>query len=136
MPGFSPKAIVIDGRGHMFGRLASIVAKLILNGNKVSALKRVFLLKPYEVTLFIEGNLQTGEYIKVFFIFVRTYLPQFKHTKFSEGRVGGIFLEMNSPVSRLIICVILNKSLPYHCSLHLSDKLNMPKIILSKILIY
>merc|ERR1712126_341076 len=28
-------AIVIDGRGHMFGRLASIVAKLILNGNKV-----------------------------------------------------------------------------------------------------
>jgi len=35
MPGFSPKAIVIDGRGHMFGRLASIVAKLILNGNKV-----------------------------------------------------------------------------------------------------
>ena len=36
MPGFSPKAIVIDGRGHMFGRLASIVAKLVLNGNKVS----------------------------------------------------------------------------------------------------
>jgi large subunit ribosomal protein L13Ae len=35
MPGFSPKAIVIDGRGHMFGRLSSIVAKLILNGNKV-----------------------------------------------------------------------------------------------------
>merc|ERR1712241_1475354 len=25
----------IDGRAHMFGRLASIVAKLILNGNKV-----------------------------------------------------------------------------------------------------
>ncbi len=44
MPGFSPKAIVIDGRGHMFGRLASIVAKLILNGNKVSAINRVFLL--------------------------------------------------------------------------------------------
>ena len=35
MPGFSPKAIVIDGRGHMLGRLASIVAKLILTGNKV-----------------------------------------------------------------------------------------------------
>jgi len=35
MPGLSPKAIVIDGRGHMFGRLASIVAKLLLNGNKV-----------------------------------------------------------------------------------------------------
>merc|ERR1711909_73148 len=35
MPGFSPKAIVIDGRGHMLGRMASIVAKLILNGQKV-----------------------------------------------------------------------------------------------------
>merc|ERR1712073_247758 len=29
------KAVVIDGRGHMMGRLASIVAKLILNGQKV-----------------------------------------------------------------------------------------------------
>lgn len=82
MPGFSPKAIVIDGRGHMFGRLASIVAKLILNGNKVSALKRVFLLKPYEVTLYIEGNLQTGEYIKVFLylfvlIFPNSNIPNF-----------------------------------------------------------
>merc|ERR1712029_1030504 len=35
MPGFTPKAVVIDGRGHMMGRLASIVAKLILNGQKV-----------------------------------------------------------------------------------------------------
>ena len=35
MPGFTPKAVVIDGRAHMFGRLASIVAKLILNGQKV-----------------------------------------------------------------------------------------------------
>merc|ERR1712024_57817 len=35
MPGFSPKPIVIDGRGHLLGRLASIVAKFILNGNKV-----------------------------------------------------------------------------------------------------
>ena len=35
MPGFSPKAIVIDGRGHMLGRLASIVARLILTINKV-----------------------------------------------------------------------------------------------------
>merc|ERR1711862_909259 len=31
----TPKAVVIDGRGHMMGRLASIVAKLILNGQKV-----------------------------------------------------------------------------------------------------
>merc|ERR1712031_135684 len=35
MPGISPKAIVVDGRGHLMGRLASIVAKLILTGNKV-----------------------------------------------------------------------------------------------------
>merc|ERR1712154_46116 len=35
MPGFSPKPVVIDGRGHLMGRLASIVAKFILNGNKV-----------------------------------------------------------------------------------------------------
>ena len=35
MPGFTPKAVVIDGRGHMMGRLASIIAKLLLNGQKV-----------------------------------------------------------------------------------------------------
>nr|ACO11694.1 60S ribosomal protein L13A [Caligus rogercresseyi] len=35
MPGFSPKPVVIDGRGHLMGRLASIVAKFILNGNRV-----------------------------------------------------------------------------------------------------
>merc|ERR1712156_1306706 len=35
MPGFSPKPVVIDGRGHLLGRLCSIVAKFILNGNKV-----------------------------------------------------------------------------------------------------
>merc|ERR1712029_675792 len=35
MPGLSPKPVVIDGRGHLMGRLASIVAKFILNGNKV-----------------------------------------------------------------------------------------------------
>merc|ERR1712020_179947 len=35
MPGFSPKPVVIDGRSHLLGRLASIVAKFILNGNKV-----------------------------------------------------------------------------------------------------
>merc|ERR1711884_934652 len=35
MPGFSPKPVVIDGRGHLMGRLCSIVAKFILSGNKV-----------------------------------------------------------------------------------------------------
>ena len=35
MLGISTKAIVVDGRGHLVGRLASIVAKLILTGNKV-----------------------------------------------------------------------------------------------------
>merc|ERR1711893_247776 len=35
MGGFSPKPIVIDGRGHLLGRLASTVAKFILSGNKV-----------------------------------------------------------------------------------------------------
>merc|ERR1712013_682609 len=31
----SPKAIVVDGHGHLMGRLSSIVAKNILTGNKV-----------------------------------------------------------------------------------------------------
>merc|ERR1712165_647083 len=35
MTGFSPKPVVIDGRGHLMGRLCSIVAKNILTGNKV-----------------------------------------------------------------------------------------------------
>ncbi len=49
MPGFSPKAIVIDGRGHMLGRLASIVAKLLLSGNKASL--AFFLLHIFFVIL-------------------------------------------------------------------------------------
>ncbi|XP_046670837.1 60S ribosomal protein L13a-like [Homalodisca vitripennis] len=35
MTGFSEKAILIDGRGHLLGRLAAIVAKTILQGDKV-----------------------------------------------------------------------------------------------------
>ncbi|TGZ46165.1 Uncharacterized protein DBV15_10751 [Temnothorax longispinosus] len=35
MTGFSEKPILIDGRGHLLGRLAAIVAKTILQGNKV-----------------------------------------------------------------------------------------------------
>jgi large subunit ribosomal protein L13Ae len=35
MPGFSPKPIVIDGRGHLLGRLSAIVAKAVLNGQKI-----------------------------------------------------------------------------------------------------
>merc|ERR1712062_274259 len=33
--GFSNQPIVIDGRGHLLGRLASIVAKTLLNGQRV-----------------------------------------------------------------------------------------------------
>ncbi|GFO47253.1 60S ribosomal protein l13a [Plakobranchus ocellatus] len=33
--GFSSQPIVIDGRGHLLGRLASIVAKTLLNGQRV-----------------------------------------------------------------------------------------------------
>ncbi|GLV38781.1 Ribosomal protein L13A [Carabus blaptoides fortunei] len=35
MPGFSDKAILIDGRGHLLGRLAAILAKTLLQGNRV-----------------------------------------------------------------------------------------------------
>lgn len=35
MTGFSNKPILIDGRGHLLGRLAAIIAKTILQGNKV-----------------------------------------------------------------------------------------------------
>ncbi|XP_065164931.1 large ribosomal subunit protein uL13 [Atheta coriaria] len=35
MTGFSEKAILIDGRGHLMGRLAAIVAKTLLEGNKI-----------------------------------------------------------------------------------------------------
>merc|ERR1711915_552392 len=35
MPGFKEKPIVIDGRGHLFGRLAAIVAKTTLAGQRV-----------------------------------------------------------------------------------------------------
>nr|QES71279.1 ribosomal protein L13A [Helopeltis theivora] len=35
MTGFSDKPLLIDGKGHLLGRLASIVAKAALNGNRV-----------------------------------------------------------------------------------------------------
>ncbi|CAG9769165.1 unnamed protein product [Ceutorhynchus assimilis] len=35
MTGFSQKPILIDGRGHLLGRLAAIVAKTLLQGNRV-----------------------------------------------------------------------------------------------------
>ena len=33
------KVVVVDGRGHMLGRLASVVAKELLSGQKVVALR-------------------------------------------------------------------------------------------------
>ena len=33
------KEVVIDGKGHLMGRLASIVAKQILNGQKVTVVR-------------------------------------------------------------------------------------------------
>merc|ERR1712198_538366 len=35
MPGFSERPILIDGRGHLFGRLAALVAKTALTGQRV-----------------------------------------------------------------------------------------------------
>ncbi|XP_030748989.1 60S ribosomal protein L13a [Sitophilus oryzae] len=35
MTGFSEKAILIDGRGHLLGRLAAIVSKTLLQGNRI-----------------------------------------------------------------------------------------------------
>ncbi|CAG2160005.1 unnamed protein product, partial [Oppiella nova] len=35
MPGLSNKPLIIDGRGHLLGRLASTVAKTLLQGQKV-----------------------------------------------------------------------------------------------------
>nr|WIG64892.1 ribosomal protein L13 [Agasicles hygrophila] len=39
MTGFSEKAILIDGKGHLLGRLAAIVAKTLLQGNKVTVVR-------------------------------------------------------------------------------------------------
>ena len=35
MATFSSSPIVIDGKGHLLGRLASIISKQILNGQKI-----------------------------------------------------------------------------------------------------
>jgi len=39
MPGLSNKPVIIDGRGHLLGRLAAVVAKTLLQGNKVVVLR-------------------------------------------------------------------------------------------------
>lgn len=39
MPGFKNKALLIDGRGHLLGRLAAIVAKTLLQGQKVTVVR-------------------------------------------------------------------------------------------------
>lgn len=36
---FDAKEVVIDGRGHLLGRLASIVAKELLSGQKVAVVR-------------------------------------------------------------------------------------------------
>ncbi|XP_015792055.1 60S ribosomal protein L13a [Tetranychus urticae] len=35
MPGFKEKPLIIDGKGHLLGRLAAVVAKTLLQGQKV-----------------------------------------------------------------------------------------------------
>ncbi|GIY06565.1 60S ribosomal protein L13a [Caerostris darwini] len=39
MTGFSEKALIIDAQGHLLGRLAAIVAKTLLNGQKVTIVR-------------------------------------------------------------------------------------------------
>lgn len=39
MSTFSSSPIVIDGKGHLLGRLASIVAKQVLNGQKITVVR-------------------------------------------------------------------------------------------------
>ena len=39
LPKSSKKEIVIDGRGHLLGRLASVVAKSLLNGAHVTVVR-------------------------------------------------------------------------------------------------
>ncbi len=36
---FDSKEVAIDGRGHLLGRLASIIAKELLNGQKVAVVR-------------------------------------------------------------------------------------------------
>jgi ribosomal protein L13 len=39
MATFSATPIVIDGKGHLLGRLASIISKQILNGQKITVVR-------------------------------------------------------------------------------------------------
>lgn len=84
MPGFTPKAIVIDGRAHMNGRLASIVAKLILNGQKVVIVRceeinisgKYFYFTTFIYFSFISSNLTSQTEIFFFQLnYFRKLLP-------------------------------------------------------------
>jgi large subunit ribosomal protein L13Ae len=39
MATFSSSPIIIDGKGHLLGRLASIIAKQILSGQKITVVR-------------------------------------------------------------------------------------------------
>ncbi|XP_065721880.2 large ribosomal subunit protein uL13 isoform X2 [Drosophila suzukii] len=39
MTGLTNRTVVIDGRGHLLGRLASVVAKYLLQGGKVAVVR-------------------------------------------------------------------------------------------------
>ncbi|XP_053206096.1 60S ribosomal protein L13a-like [Panonychus citri] len=39
MPGFKEKPLLIDGKGHLLGRLAAVVAKSLLQGQKVTVVR-------------------------------------------------------------------------------------------------
>ncbi|XP_064628362.1 large ribosomal subunit protein uL13-like [Lineus longissimus] len=59
--GFSTKPIIIDARGHLLGRLSSIVAKTILNG------QRVVILRCEEINIsgsFYRNKLKYLDFIK------------------------------------------------------------------------
>merc|ERR1712121_515007 len=45
MPGFKEKPILIDGRGHLLGRLAALVAKTALTGQRVVVVRSEDLLQ-------------------------------------------------------------------------------------------
>merc|ERR1712055_1276623 len=45
MPGFKEKSILIDGRGHLLGRLAALVAKTALTGQRVVVVRCEDLLQ-------------------------------------------------------------------------------------------
>ncbi|KAG8302265.1 60S ribosomal protein L13A [Homalodisca vitripennis] len=103
MTGFSEKAILIDGRGHLLGRLAAIVAKTILQGDKV------IVVRTEQIN--ISGNFFSQESTMLFVNFTNSKNMHLTHCgSYCFGERARINLRNGAPHCIARYCILENSA--------------------------